>query len=434
MVDAFVERRSVSSNDGVSPTLVRLTLLWLIIVLGLLLTTPLVRAAIEIMVRAAAAGQVNLVSNLASDVRTASPSVYIQKYFVGYLGFRLALILFLTLGLLALWRRKPPVVAALGTIAPAAIVLGFNTSIRILGPFAALIVAAYAVYRLRRGSWPVLLAYAVLAFFTMYLTWPYLWPDPLGHLVESAVVMSRYPWSGTVLFGGQLYPSTGLPPSYLPVLLAIQFTETAWLAILTGIVIAALQLVRHGRAAGSALLLSVVWCALPVLGFVLTRSPLYDNFRQVLLYFRRSSCSPGWPLRRFGICASDWRSSRWPFCRGSSPALNCIHTNTSTTTGWWRRPRRLPQVRTGLLGHVYRQAAVSRPRSPRPTQLFGLKAPRTCCNYMPGRISRSTPPTNPRAWTDTITWWPCLALTWISAPIRRRPSFTSFSVTAPPSR
>ncbi len=128
----------------------------------------------------------------------------------------------------------------------------------------------------------MLLVYAVLAFFTMYLTWPYLWPDPLGHLVESAVVMSRYPWRGTVLFGGQLYPSTGLPPSYLPVLLAIQFTETAWLAILTGIVIAALQLVRHGRVAGSALLLSVVWCALPVLGFVLTRSPLYDNFRQVL--------------------------------------------------------------------------------------------------------------------------------------------------------
>ena len=186
MVDAFAEPGSASANNGVSSTLVRLTWLWLILVLGLLLTTPLILAAIENLVRAAAAGQANLVSSLASDVRTASPSVYVQKYFVGYLRLRLALILVLTLGLLALWRQQPRALAALGTIAPAAVVLGFNTSIRILGPFAALIVAAYAVYRLRRRSGLVLIAYAVIAFFTMYITWPYLWPDPVGHLVESA--------------------------------------------------------------------------------------------------------------------------------------------------------------------------------------------------------------------------------------------------------
>ena len=65
-------------------------------------------------------------------------------------------------------------------------------------------------------------------------------------------------------------------------MLAIQFTETAWLAILAGIAVAAAQSSRRGRGVRSALLLALLWCALPILGFVLTRSPLYDNFRQVL--------------------------------------------------------------------------------------------------------------------------------------------------------
>jgi len=64
----------------------------------------------------------------------------------------------------------------------------------------------------------------------MYATWPYLWTDPIGHLGESVQVMAQYPWRGLVLFDGTLYPSTALPAAYLPVLLAIQLTEPAWLS------------------------------------------------------------------------------------------------------------------------------------------------------------------------------------------------------------
>jgi hypothetical protein len=282
MVDELADQDTASPRVMVPPILLRLSLIWLAVVFGLLITSPLVRSAIENLVRAAAAGQANILSQLASDVRTADPLIYVRKYFVWYLHLRLALILVLTLGLLTLWRRRPHALRRLGLIGPAAIVLGFNTSIRILGPFAALMVAAYAVYRLRRRALPTLLVYAVLALLTMYLTWPYLWPDPLGHLVESAIVMSRYPWRGEVLYAGTLYPSTGLPASYLPVLLAIQLTETAWLAILSGVVIALVLTLRRVAAAGSLLLLALVWCVLPLLGFIISHSPLYDNFRQVL--------------------------------------------------------------------------------------------------------------------------------------------------------
>jgi hypothetical protein len=282
MVDAFVDQERVADGARVPVGLRRLTLVWLAFVLVILLTTPLVRAASEDLVRAAAGGQQNIISSLASDVSTADPSIYIVKVFVWYLRLRVALILTLTFGLLAVWRKQPKAITTLSLIAPAAIVLGFNTSIRVLGPFAALVVAAYALYRLRRAALPILLVYAGIALGAMYLTWPYLWPDPLGHLIESAIVMSRYPWRGEVLFAGQMYPSTGLPAAYLPVLLAFQFSETAWLAILAGLVIAAVKAFRRNRQARTLLLLTVVWCVLPIIGFITTRTPLYDNFRQVL--------------------------------------------------------------------------------------------------------------------------------------------------------
>jgi hypothetical protein len=282
MVDSFSAQVPAAPGAGPPPRPIWWTLLWSVAVLASLLATPLVHTTITNTVQAAAAGQPNLISRLASDVRTADPSIYVQKYFVWFLNLRLGLILLLILGLFFYWREQPGALHQLALIAPAGIILGFTSSIRILGPFLALMVAAYALYRLRRRAIPILLVYSFVAFFTMYLTWPYLWPDPLGHMIESAIVMSRYPWQGTVLFAGQRYLSTNLPASYVPVLLAIQITETAWLAILAGIVIAVVRALKHDFPARSLVLLALVWCLLPLLGFVLTRSPLYDNFRQVL--------------------------------------------------------------------------------------------------------------------------------------------------------
>jgi hypothetical protein len=252
------------------------------LVLGATIATPAVHAQIEILVRAAAAGEANILSSLASDIRTADPGIYIEKFFVWFIWLRFAFLLILTGVMAALWSRVPNAFRGLAALTPAAIVLGLSTSIRVLGPFAGLMVAVYAVRQLGRRSLPLLLAYASLALATMYATWPYLWPDPLGHLVESIQVMSQYPWRGTVLFNGVLLQSTELPASYLPILLGIQLTETAWLAILAGAAIGVLGLARTDSRSRAVLVLALVWCILPLLGFVLTRAPLYDNFRQVL--------------------------------------------------------------------------------------------------------------------------------------------------------
>jgi hypothetical protein len=241
-----------------------------------------VHAQIESLVRAGAAGQAIILSRLASDIGTADPAIYVQKFFVWFIRLRLVLFLILTGIMVALWSRVQSAFRGLGALAPAAIVLGVTTSIRVLGPFAALMVAVYAVLQLGRRSLPLLLAYASLALVTMYATWPYLWPDPLGHFVESIRVMSQYPWRGMVLFNGVLFQSTELPASYLPVLLGIQLTEIAWIVILAGAAIAIWGLARKDDGSQAISMLALVWCILPLLGFALTRAPLYDNFRQVL--------------------------------------------------------------------------------------------------------------------------------------------------------
>ena len=131
----------------------------------------------------------------------------------------------------------------------------------------------------------------------MYLTWPYLWVDPVGHFFDSLGTMSLYPWGGLVLFNGVKYTSSTLPYSYLPVLFAIQLTEPVWALSIVGWVVTIVSGVRHLRRTPyrpdvfsgvqvngkrGLVELSLLWFVIPFIGFVIMRLALYDNFRQVL--------------------------------------------------------------------------------------------------------------------------------------------------------
>ena len=129
-------------------------------------------------------------------------------------------------------------------------------------------------------AFPTLIIYAVFALAAMYATWPYLWPNPIGHLIESLRVMSQYPWPGQVLFNGVEYASTDIPRSYLPVLLGIQLTEPVWVLFFAGLTVAVVGFVKK-REYVELLVLTLVWFVLPLTGFIVSRTPLYDNFRQV---------------------------------------------------------------------------------------------------------------------------------------------------------
>ncbi len=260
-------------------TLTLLSALWLVTVCGLFLFTDSFNSLITNLVQAAKAGETNIISFIASDIEKVDATIYIQRYFTFFLWGRSFLFLLSTSALLfSAFRLLPKtVLSSLFSILFPALLLGFTTSIRVLGPFVVVFVAYHAIRKLGKGAILPLALYGVIALIAMYLTWPYLWIDPVGHFIESVQVMSQYPWSGKVLFNGQEYASTQLSWSYLPVLFGIQLTEPVWALTVLGLVAAAFG----GREKRELIALTAIWFVIPFLGFMLTRSPLYDNFRQI---------------------------------------------------------------------------------------------------------------------------------------------------------
>ncbi|GAB1470891.1 hypothetical protein MASR2M66_17690 [Chloroflexota bacterium] len=277
------DKLKMDSRIDLSPrskrTLTLLTTFWLVSVFGLFIFTQAIHTYIEILVLSAQTGNANLFSLIAKDIFTASAQTYIQRYFILFLQLRTYYFLLSTLILLIAWYRlNPQLPIALFTILPAALLLGFTTSTRILGPFAGLMVVLYALRSKGKQAFPALVMYAVLALMAVYISWPYLWMNPIPRFFESLREMSLYPWLGGVLFNGSLYSSNDLPILYLPTLLAIQLTEPVWVLAMAGWVVAV-----FGKSKKRTFIeIALLWFVVPLLMFIFMRVALYDNFRQIL--------------------------------------------------------------------------------------------------------------------------------------------------------
>jgi hypothetical protein len=114
----------------------------------------------------------------------------------------------------------------------------------------------------------------------MYVTWPYLWPNPIGHFFETVSIMANHPWPGSVLFDGVTYRANGLPGYYVPLLLAIQLTELVWPLFLVGIAAAVYGIIKKRVEHRELLAFTLIWFVVPLATFVIVRPTLYDNFRQ----------------------------------------------------------------------------------------------------------------------------------------------------------
>jgi len=286
MIDSLKLITLSVQTDGMKDRLTLLTATWLVSVFGLFTLTGTVHSFITDLVQSAAAGHTNIISLVASDILSVPPEVYIQKIFLLFLRVRLIYLLALTsLLVYFLVRHSQPTLSVVLPILLPAVVLGFTVSIRILGPFAGLIVVYYGLRTKGKSALASLGLYAVIAVMAMYFFWPYLWENPIGHLLESVKLMSSYPWNSLVLFNGQKYISTELPYYYLPMLLGIQLTELVLLLFLVGfaILIVDVQSKSKNESNGKQVLFELVllWFVVPVLSFIILRPSLYDNFRQV---------------------------------------------------------------------------------------------------------------------------------------------------------
>lgn len=284
--DSLKPDSTINLSPRSKQTLTLLTALWLVSVFGLFIFTQAIHTYIETLVLSAQAGNTNLVSLIAKDINAVSAETYTQRYFVLFLQLRTYYSLLITLALLftyyrlnyQLSRSIPVGLITILKILPAALLLGLSTSTRILGPFAGIIIAYYAFRTKGKQALPAIAIYAALALIATYISWPYLWMNPIPRFFESLREMSLYPWLGGVIFNGSQYQSTNLPVTYLPVLLVLQLTEPVWLLSLVGWVVA----IQNKEKKRTLVEVALLWFVIPLLAFIFMRVALYDNFRQIL--------------------------------------------------------------------------------------------------------------------------------------------------------
>ena len=131
-----------------------------------------------------------------------------------------------------------------------AMILGITTSIRVLGPLAGLLVLTYAVFILGKrmaAFLPPLMLYGVIALLAMFITWPFLWENPIARFTEVSRFMSDNPTNLSVLFGGEIYRAGELPRRYLPFMLAVTLTEPVWPLFIFGLLTGYWKLIKKNR-------------------------------------------------------------------------------------------------------------------------------------------------------------------------------------------
>lgn len=175
----------------------------------------------------------------------------------------------------------------------ASLFLGIATSIRVLGPLAGALVFIYFLSKGKSvkgfSAWRSLIMYGFVALAVMFITWPYLWENPIGNFIDVFRFMSDNPTHLSVLFGGTVYNAGELPRRYLPFMLITTLTEPTWLLFAIGFIDGHWKLIKNRRANHEAyrsqiISLSLAFSLLLILAaYVLIRKPaMYDGIRHFL--------------------------------------------------------------------------------------------------------------------------------------------------------
>lgn len=182
----------------------------------------------------------------------------------------------------------------LSTVILPSIILGITTSIRVLGPLAGLLVFLYFVFtttshkdhRFWATPWSIFLTYGAIAIFTMFLTWPFLWENPIANFGDVFRLMSDNPTNLSVLFGGEVFRAGELPRRYLPFMLATTLTEPVWFLFTIGLVTGYWNLFTNRTTMKASKLfsasLTLSWFIIVVLYVLLRRPAMYDGIRHFL--------------------------------------------------------------------------------------------------------------------------------------------------------
>jgi hypothetical protein len=159
--------------------------------------------------------------------------------------------------------------------------LGLSVSTRVGGVLAGVLIGIYFLVKGKKKSILALIAYASISIFVTYLTWPFLWQNPITNFIESLIVSADFGWTGNVLFQGIQYKSYELPASYLPILLILQLTEPVFFLFWIGVILAIVKMLNR-KINWEDIFIILAWFFIPFLLVIIFKPLMYDNFRHWL--------------------------------------------------------------------------------------------------------------------------------------------------------
>jgi hypothetical protein len=152
----------------------------------------------------------------------------------------------------------------------------------------------------------------------MFLTWPYLWEDPITRFVDVFRLMSDNPTTLSVLYGGDVYRAGELPRTYMPFMLGTTFTEPVWFLFFLGVIAGYWKFVRDSSqkkwSSLVTLTLTLSWFII-LLAYVLIRKPaMYDGIRHFLFIvppiFIFCGFAFEWIFQRLRLTSHYWLYAR----------------------------------------------------------------------------------------------------------------------------
>jgi hypothetical protein len=291
-------------------------LLIVIVALGVLIFSNAIQDSISDLIQTAyQASPENLVGKLFSTIASRASAVpvdaYINKALVWFSRIRLGLLILfipaLLLGsVITIWpdrfRRFFQTLA--NTLAPlptrpsiwgrdlrihkiiwitifAGILLGINTNIRVLGPLVGILVLIYFFLRYEHRYITGIVIYLLFAVLVTYVSWPYLWDNPIANFLAVFNRSSDNPLILGTLFNGQGTPSNELPFTYLPTLMGITLTEPVWILFIIGVIFTIIRFWQR-KIEWRSMLVILAWFIIPFLYVLVFRPAMYDGYRHFL--------------------------------------------------------------------------------------------------------------------------------------------------------
>jgi heme/copper-type cytochrome/quinol oxidase subunit 2 len=135
-----------------------------------------------------------------------------------------------------------------------------------------------------------ILVFLIFSCVTLYITWPFLWKDPLNNFILAFENMSSFRWGRLVLYKGEMIKATELGWDYIPTWFTITTPLVYILLGVFGFLLLVLQFFKrpsdflHNSIKRTNMLFLGYFIA-PILAVIILHSVVYDGWRQMFFIY-----------------------------------------------------------------------------------------------------------------------------------------------------